>query len=300
MEAIRAIKIKDIKVFFNIKTGTPLKIKYSNIITRFYILVTQKTRKERWVMKDQDIQCFLFRGEQLLISSEEPELPGRSLMEDLPLKSEGVIDGNTRWGELPRDITPPENTKFIGRRSVWDAMGDEVFSMANRAYSEMDWRRNSLYCSRCGGPLEDADDRGRRCPKCNFITYPVISPAVIIAIEKDDRLLLAHNAGFPEGRYSVIAGFVDLGESLEDTVRREIKEEVDLEVEDITYFGSQSWPFPRSLMLGFKARWKSGDIHEDGQEIVHADWFTVDNIPDIPPSASISRRLIDDFIKRHS
>ena len=148
--------------------------------------------------------------------------------------------------------------------------------------------------------MEDMQDRGRRCPSCGNTSYPVISPAIIVAVEKEGKLLLGHNKAFPGKRYSVLAGFVDLGESLEDTVKREIKEEVGIEVCDVEYFGSQSWPFPRSLMVGFRARWLNGEIEVDGLEIDHADWFAPEDLPEIPGSVSISRRLIDDFIARNS
>ncbi|MDD3918042.1 MAG: NAD(+) diphosphatase, partial [Synergistaceae bacterium] len=116
------------------------------------------------------------------------------------------------------------------------------------------------------------------------------------AVVRDGKLLLAHGTRFPSGRYSVLAGFVEPGESLEETVEREIFEEVGIKVKDIAYFGSQPWPFPHSLMLGFTARWASGEIVPDGVEIGDADWFTPENMPEIPPSISISRKLIDHWL----
>jgi NAD+ diphosphatase len=121
---------------------------------------------------------------------------------------------------------------------------------------------------------------------------------VIVAVERDGKLLLAHNTRMPSRRYSVIAGFVEPGESLEQTVRREIMEEVGIEVQDVRYFGSQPWPFPCSLMLGFTARWKNGDLCPDGVELDDAGWFAPNEFPDIPPALSISRKLIDDFARR--
>jgi NAD+ diphosphatase len=127
------------------------------------------------------------------------------------------------------------------------------------------------------------------------VYYAPIHPAVIVAIEREGKLLLAHNKQMPEGRYSVLAGFVEPGESLERTVRREVMEEVGIEINGLRYFGSQSWPFPCSLMIGFTAHWLRGEVTPDGTELSDARWFAPDEFPDIPPGMSISRRLINNF-----
>jgi NAD+ diphosphatase len=130
--------------------------------------------------------------------------------------------------------------------------------------------------------------------------YPRLAPAVIVAVERDDQLLLANNARFPRGFYSVLAGFVEAGESLEQTVAREIKEEVGITVSDIRYFGSQPWPFPHSLMIAFQAKYADGEFVLEEAEIADAGWFSADNLPQLPPPLSIARRLIDDFVRRNS
>lgn len=139
-----------------------------------------------------------------------------------------------------------------------------------------------------------------RCPCCGEIYYPVISPAIIVAVEKDGKLLMGHGANFPPGRFSVLAGFVEPGESLEECVRREVYEETKIRVKNIKYFGSQPWPFPRSLMLGFNAEWESGEIEVDGLEVTQASWFAPDEIPDVFRGLSISWKLIENFIKNRS
>jgi NAD+ diphosphatase len=137
------------------------------------------------------------------------------------------------------------------------------------------------------------------CPACGHLHFPRLAPAVIVLIERDREMLLARSPGFTPGVYSTIAGFVEPGESLEDTVHREIWEEVGVEVEDVRYFGSQPWPFPHSLMVGFVARWKSGDIRIDEKEIEDARWFTPEKLPPgLPSPMSIARRLVDDFLGR--
>jgi NAD+ diphosphatase len=168
-----------------------------------------------------------------------------------------------------------------------------------RAYHVSQWRRDSTYCGTCGTKNTNApDELARLCPACGRREYPRISPAVITVIINDKHeALLAHNRKFAGQMYSLIAGFNEAGESLEDTVAREIREEVGLEVKDIRYIASQPWPFPNSLMLGFTARYASGEIHPDGVEIEDAKWFTPETLPQIPGFGSVSRFLINGWLE---
>lgn len=208
----------------------------------------------------------------------------------------------TPWCEVDEAFQPPAGSEWLGLRQVWGTFGDGPFARAGAAWQYMSWWRNVRLCSFCGAPLVPRqEDRGRRCVECGRTFYAPLSPAIITAIEREGKLLLAHNLNMPAGRFSVLAGFVEPGETLEQTVSREVMEEVSIEVQDIRYFGSQSWPFPCSLMLGFTARWKGGELRPDGVEIEEAGWFAPQDIPKgIPNSASISRRLIDHFIATHS
>lgn len=251
------------------------------------------------ILNDTDAPCFVFRGNDVLLSS-APEMPltGDVVRELFPdVLREGTFtrgDVLCRWIEISPQVPPPDGTEFSGMRGTWSAFGDEWFSRAGHAYQLMEWERTTRHCSRCGAAMRNhATDRAKECPSCGFVSYPVICPVVIVAVVRDGKLLLARNAGFPTGRHSVIAGFVEAGESLEAAVAREIREEVAIEVGDLRYFGSQPWPFPHSLMIGFRATWKSGDIRPDGREIVEAGWYGPESHPDIPPYGSISRRLID-------
>jgi NAD+ diphosphatase len=143
--------------------------------------------------------------------------------------------------------------------------------------------------------------RAKRCPRCGLDAFPRVAPAVICLVERaDGAALLARSPQFVAGMFSCLAGFVEPGETLEEAVAREVREEVGIEVTAIRYFGSQSWPFPHSLMVGFTAQWLSGDIEVDGIEITEAGWFEVDDLPDVPSSISIARRLIDDWRARRS
>jgi NAD+ diphosphatase len=179
-------------------------------------------------------------------------------------------------------------------------MEDDFFRVALTAGHMVEWDRTSRFCGRCGARLGlHGHERAKACPECGLLVFPRISPAVIVAVERDNRILLARSAHFPERLFSVLAGFVEPGESLEETVLREVREEVGILVKDIRYFGSQPWPFPDSLMLGFTARHAKGELCIDNREIVEARWFAPDELPAIPPKVSIARRLIDRFLETH-
>ena len=165
-------------------------------------------------------------------------------------------------------------------------------------YNCLTWDRTHQYCGQCGSHTEAMPgERARHCPTCGLHYYPRISPAVIVLVTKGDAMLLTRGLHFPPGFYGVLAGFVEAGESLEEAVVREIHEEAGIEVANIRYFGSQPWPFPHQMMVGFTATWASGEIRVDPTELADAAWFTRETLPTIPPSFSIARRLIDAFLE---
>jgi NAD+ diphosphatase len=168
-----------------------------------------------------------------------------------------------------------------------------------RAFHISQWRAESRFCGRCGAQNTGAPgELARLCPACGRMEFPRIAPAVIVLITNDSgEALLAHNKKFTNGMYSLIAGFNEAGESLEHTVTREVREEVNIEVRDIRYVSSQPWPFPHSLMLGFTARYASGVLRPDGIEIVDAQWFSRDNLPPLPGHGSVSRYLINRWLR---
>jgi len=186
-------------------------------------------------------------------------------------------------------------------RELFSIIGAEMFAVLCRALHIVRWHEGWKFCPKCGTPVEDSKtEHALVCPKCGRTDYPLLAPAVIVAITKGDKLLLAHNSKSPiKDRYSILAGFIESGESAEDAIHREIREEVGIEVKNIKYFGSQGWPFPYSFMLGFTAEYASGDMKPDGVELDKAGWFDADNLPLIPPFGSISRELIEDFKKKH-
>lgn len=212
----------------------------------------------------------------------------------------GMRDGATCYAySVPAGTDAPQEMTFTGLRRSFGVLDPEDYAMAVKAMGILNWDRTCRFCSSCGSRLARlADMFAKRCEACGYTMFPKISPAVIVAVERGDTLLLARASRFAENLYSVLAGFTEPGESLEDTVRREIKEEVGIEVKNIRYFGSQPWPYPDSLMIGFTAEWASGEIAIDDDEINDARWFTVEDMPLIPDKVSIARELIDNFIMK--
>ena len=184
--------------------------------------------------------------------------------------------------------------QFIGSASQTTA----DFVLRARAYAH--WSFVSRFCSFCGKPLSDGRGRdfdgARVCGACGRAFFPRISPAIIVLVGRGDEMLLAHNAKFPTGRHGLIAGFVEPGETLEETVHREVMEEAGIRISEPRYLKSQPWPFPDSLMIAFEAEYLSGEARPDGVEIDHLGWFSPLSLPDIPPSGSVARFLIDRFI----
>ncbi len=195
---------------------------------------------------------------------------------------------------------PDTEWAFKDLRGLFGKMEEDLIWVAGRANQLVNWSQTHRYCGRCGKPTEDkTNERAKICAECGLLNYPRLSPAIIVAVLKNDRILLGRNKRFKLPFYSVLAGFVEPGESLEACVKREIREEVGITVKNIRYFGSQPWPFPDSLMIAFVADYASGEICLDGSEIIDAEWFAKDNLPQIPPKISIARQLIDWFIHNH-
>lgn len=211
----------------------------------------------------------------------------------------GALDGiPCRIGEIGPEAELPQGLSLVGLRQLFGAVDEDLFRVAGRAFQTLEFERSHQYCGRCGSPTENKkDERAKICPRCGLAVFPRMSPAMIVAVRRGTEVLLARSARFPEGLYSVLAGFVEPGESLEQCVQREVREEVGVEVQSIQYFGSQPWPFPNSLMVAFTAEYAGGEIRVDRAEIVDAGWFTADSLPKIPDKISISRRLIDAFVE---
>lgn len=217
----------------------------------------------------------------------------------------GTFDGDPCYSAETEteaaDEAVPAGYSYRALRTLYGSVEEDLFHLAGRACQIAAWDREHQYCGCCGKPTALSDnDRAKVCPACGTVSYPRISPAVITAILKGEQILLAHARHFQGNMYSIIAGFVEPGETLEDCVRREIMEEVGIKVRNIRYFGSQQWPFPNSLMIGFVADYDSGEIQVDGEEIVDAGWYGPDNLPVIPSEISIARKIIDWYVNEYS
>lgn len=244
----------------------------------------------------------VFQRGQLVSDMRSPQL---CLIDDEILESGGWRIRRRHfmgyWGDQPCfaleiDELDELDPAQYHRGNLYQLLGrvdDQLFALAGRASQLLDWERDHQFCGRCGQPMDtDQLERAMRCQPCGTINYPRIAPCVIVLVTRGDEMLLAHNANFPGPMYSTLAGFIEAGESAEETLAREVREEVGVEVGRMTYFQSQSWPFPNQLMLGFFAEYTGGDIVCDQVEIDDAQWFHYSELPKIPPASSVAGQLI--------
>jgi len=185
-------------------------------------------------------------------------------------------------------------------RNLLGRMPDSIFTVCSRSLQIDNWFISNQFCGTCGKGIKAHEtERAMICECKNNLIYPTISPCIIVLVTKGEELLLAHNKNFPGDFYSTLAGFIEPGESAESAIEREIFEEVSVKVKNITYYGSQSWPFPSQLMLGYHAEYESGEVQPDGVEIDKADWFNYQELPQVPTgNISISGQLIESFVEK--
>ena len=270
------------------------------------------TQPKESLTSTQPIWWFICQGSCLKVVEGDADadraaytLPQSVTLDALGLRSQrrqflGYLNGEPCVGvalaEPAKSAEALAATGFQNLRSLHGKLPDALFAIAARAVQIMEWDRTHQYCGHCATPMvQHATERAKRCPACHLRHYPKLSPAVIMLIYRGDEVLLARAPRFRAGMYSVLAGFVEPGESLEETVVREVREEVGVEIKNIQYFGSQPWPFPKSLMLGFVAEYASGEITPEPSEIEAAAWFHKRELPPVPGRLSIARRLIDWF-----
>jgi NAD+ diphosphatase len=210
----------------------------------------------------------------------------------------GQLDGLDCWALVVE--APPPGWRAVPLRTAMMKLAGPLRAVAGRAAQILEWDRAHRFCGACGTPTElHASDRARTCPACKHVAYPRVTPAMMVLVWRDRELLLARSPHYAPGMFSALAGFVEAGESLEDCVHREVAEEVSVKVTDLRYFGSQSWPFPSSLMVAYTARWVSGEIVPQASEIEAAGWFDIDALPGIPPARfSISGYLIRETVQK--
>lgn len=197
--------------------------------------------------------------------------------------------------DLQQDTLTDPNHQLVSLRDVMMTGINLDFQHIARAWQYAQFLRTHQYCGQCGSSTRQVQwEMARHCDVCHHRTYPRVSPCIIVAIHNGQQILLAQgNRHITPPMFSTLAGFVESGESLEQAVHREVEEEVGVKLKNIQYFGSQAWPFPHQLMVGFTAEYAGGEIAVDGKEILAADWFSPDELPNIPSSVSISRDLID-------
>ena len=249
--------------------------------------------QKRWILVRGS--SVLFLGGTVLISDPVPA----GLVSGEPAYL-GTCDGLFYYAaEISPDAPLPGGWQLSPVRELSGKVPDSDMAVAAYAVRILDFHKSHAFCGRCGSKTRRVPtERARICTACGRVTYPRISPAIIVLIRKGEEVLLARSPRFQQGIFSVLAGFNEPGENLEQTVRREVGEEVGITIDNIRYFGSEPWPFPDSLMIGFVADYAGGDIRIDNNEIEAAGWFTRETLPPTPSKTSISRALIDAWIRR--
>ena len=202
--------------------------------------------------------------------------------------------------EIAEDSKLDNDLILTPLRNLLGRIPDSLFTICSRSLQLSEWRRNNQFCGVCGKKMKMHEtERAMLCECNNVLVYPRISPCIIVLVTNGEELLLAHNKNFPGTFYSTLAGFIEAGESAESAIHREIFEEVKVKVQNIKYFGSQSWPFPSQLMLGYHAEYLEGEITPDGEEIDLADWFHYKDLPNVPTgNISISGQLIESYLEK--
>jgi len=224
-----------------------------------------------------------------------PDLPGRLKRDAQYLGHRGSVACYAV--EAPGDLPPPDGLTCSSVRELVGLIPDEELAVAGLAVQITDYDRNTRFCGRCGTPTEPArTERAKICPSCHRVSYPRLSPAIIVLVRKNDAILMIRGVRAPPGMYSLVAGFVEPGETIEDAVRREVREEAGIEIKNVRYRASEPWPFPDSLMIGFIADYEGGEATPDGVEVESAVWVDRDHLPVLPPRISLTRALIDDWV----
>ena len=250
-----------------------------------------------------NVYWFIFFNDQLLLQKKgetytipysiNPPVPVKnvlevSLLEDMPACTASV------------DTPLEETAEYLpmGLRASYDYLDPILHKIAGKAYELIYWDQHSRFCPSCGTKTVMQTTISKQCPNCKYEIYPVVSPAILVLIRKGDAILLVHARNFRGSFYGLVAGFLETGETLEECVRREVMEETGLEINNITYFGNQPWPYPSNLMVGFIADYVSGTISLQDEELSEGAFFTKDNLPELPRKLSLARKMIDWWLEQ--
>lgn len=257
-------------------------------------------------MNTEPTLWLIFQGDSILLQGNitEPMIPkitqlnffGISILHQQYL---GIYQGKHCFtAEVDPQTPTPPGFSFHSLKQAHNLLNDsDLFLIAGRAKQLLWWAKSNQFCGFCRTKTVFSEiERAKICPQCHHHFYPQIAPVVMVRITHEDKILLARSHHFTPGVYSILAGFIEPGETAEEAVIREVREEVGLEIKNITYFGSQSWPFPSNLMLGFTAEYSSGCIKMDPREIEDAQWFSFYELPTLPQKISLARQLIDDLL----
>ncbi|MBM3198913.1 MAG: NAD(+) diphosphatase [Chlamydiae bacterium] len=244
---------------------------------------------------DKGTYWFIFRGEQLLVHAEKRLLIGRKDLVLQRIVYLGMLGEKEVFAaELGEQEEIDPMLSLYNLRELFGVLPEEQYACAGHALQLLHWDRVHTYCGCCGSPTKSrTQERCRECEQCGQLFYPKIAPVVMVLVRKNNQILLARSAHFPKNMYSVLAGYVDVGETLEQCVIREVYEEVGLQIENIRYFGSQPWPFSISLLVAFTCDWSQGELKPDPIEIEAAGWFSLKDLPEVPSQMSLARLLID-------
>lgn len=250
-----------------------------------------------------NVYWFIFFNDQLLLQKKgetytipysiNPPVPVKnvlevSLLEDMPACTASM------------DTPLEETVEYfpMGLRASYDYLDPVLHKIAGKAYELIYWDQHSRFCPSCGTKTVMQTTISKQCPNCKYEIYPVVSPAILVLIRKGDAILLVHARNFRGSFYGLVAGFLETGETLEECVRREVMEEIGLEINNITYFGNQPWPYPSNLMVGFIADYVSGTIRLQDEELSEGAFFTKDNLPELPRKLSLARKMIDWWLEQ--
>lgn len=249
---------------------------------------------------------FIFYKDQLLLQKENNTfnipygatspipIPDKTTIHEVATL-EGMI---CKSFSLPQAVEESEDSVMIGLRASHDLLPFQHYQIAGKAHEILHWDRNSKFCPACGTSMQQMEPIMKRCPNCGYEFYPTISTAILVLVRKEDSILLVHARNFKGTFKSLVAGFLETGETLEECVAREVKEETRLDVTNITYFGNQSWPYPSGLMVGFIADYAGGKIQLQDEELSSGAFYTLDNLPELPRKLSLARKMIDWWIEK--
>lgn len=207
-------------------------------------------------------------------------------------------DRDVRTYRIDTPVTNDSRYEMCGLRPSYYKLPFELYLKAGKCQEILYWDQNTLYCGVCGAPMKMHTDISKRCTECGKEVWPQLATAIIVLVHRGDEVLLVHAKNFRSNFFGLVAGFVETGETLEEAVHREVMEETGLTIDNIRYFGSQPWPYPCGLMVGFEADYVSGEIKLQQEELAAGAWFTKDNLPTIPEKLSIARKLIDYWLEK--